>query len=260
MAALLKDWGMSDIDYVRAIDLDVNISENYYLSSITKKTEQQKFLEGLIFKNLSKSDLCKSLTVADIACGGGGASVHLAELLKNARFDLYELSAVALKIASKTILERKINANIFSGDINALPAALENKYDIVVCLQTLSWLESIERALAELVRITKPGGKIYCSSLFNINHDVDLETFCTDHSRISSASHKLKYSTYSKSTIGKILNQKVDCWKIHPFDIGIDLQDRPTGLGTYTLTLKNGQRIECSGGMILNWGFLEITV
>jgi ubiquinone/menaquinone biosynthesis C-methylase UbiE len=251
---------MSDIDYVKAIDLDDKISENYYLSSITNKTEQQKFLESLMIKNLSKSDLCKSLAVADIACGGGGASVHLALLLKNAKFDLYELSTVALKIASKTILERKINANVFSGDIKALPAILENKYDIVVCLQTLSWLESIEKSLLELVRITKPGGRIYCSSLFNINHDVDLETFCTDHSRLSSANHRLKYSTYSKSTIGKILNERVLSWKIHPFDIGIDLQNRPIGLGTYTLTLKNGQRIECSGGMILNWGFLEITV
>jgi len=54
-------------NYIDALKIDKEMSKNYYLSSLHKKTEQQKFLEEL----LAKSGV-QPKTVADIACGGGG--------------------------------------------------------------------------------------------------------------------------------------------------------------------------------------------
>ena len=57
-------------NYTDALKIDKEVSKNYYLSSLHKKTEQQKFLEAL----LGRSEV-QPATVADIAFGGGGGEL-----------------------------------------------------------------------------------------------------------------------------------------------------------------------------------------
>ena len=169
--------------YTAALKIDDRESERYYAASLGVKTEQQKLLEEL----LRKYGL-QPARIADIACGGGTASHHLGTMFPHADYTLVDLNDEALRLARKAT--QHLRATCLLGDIYRLPLE-SNTCDLVICWQTLSWLDEAERALRELIRICKPGGRIYASSLFNANHDVDVYSTVRDHTRASSA-HGLK--------------------------------------------------------------------
>lgn len=143
------------------------------------------------------------------------------------------------------------------GNICALP--FENDFfDVTFCWQTLSWLDYPKEALYELLRVTKNGGKIYASSLFNVDHDVDIYAKVLDYTRESSKEGiYYNYITLSKFTIANWLLNKARAFNIYKFTTPIPFEYSGRGLGTYTKKCEDGY-IQISGGMLLNWGILEI--
>lgn len=135
-----------------------------------------------------------------------------------------------------------------------------NYFHLVICLQTLSWLEKPKEALEELIRICKPDGFIVITSLFNLEHDVDLYSKIKDNTTEESDNNDnwLIYNTYSIQTIKKWLGGSVKQIDAYPFHINIDLTSKPKGIGTYTKKLDSNERIQISGGMLMNWGVLYI--
>ena len=193
--------------------------------------------------------------IADIACGGG-ASVHLADLYPQAKFTMVDANEDAISLARQAT--EKFNATCNVGDIYNL-ALDSDSCDLVICWQTLSWLDKPEFALRELVRICKPGGLILASSLFNLNHDVDVYSKVIDHTRASSGlGMSYDYNTYSLRTVQEWLSGLVADFKIHEFSIPEDLTHTGHGIGTYTVKLETGNRLQISAGMLLNWGILEV--
>lgn len=59
---------MSDIRYLKSLQLNKDLAEEYYKKSITK-TYQQIFLEENILPKIT-SDIKNPKVIADIACGG----------------------------------------------------------------------------------------------------------------------------------------------------------------------------------------------
>jgi ubiquinone/menaquinone biosynthesis C-methylase UbiE len=238
-------------NYTDALKVDKELSKNYYLSSLHKKTEQQKFLEVLLCKLGVQPQ-----AIADIGCGGGGGSYYLAQAYPQASFTLVDENEDAIKLAREST--RHFNATCVVGNIYDL-ASETDAFDMVVCLQTLSWLDEPEIALRELIRICKPGGIVYASSLFNTHHDVDIYATVRDNTRPSTQEGlAVSYNTYSLSTVRKWVSGLVNDLQLHEFDMPIDLEHGGRGLGTYTATLHNGRRLQFSAGMMLNWGILEI--
>jgi hypothetical protein len=45
---------------------------------------------------------------------------------------------------------------------------------------------------------------------------------------------------------------------LEPFEIQIDIARTGRGLGTFTLHLHDGRRLQVSAGMLMNWGILQI--
>lgn len=134
-------------------------------------------------------------------------------------------------------------------------------FDYTFCFQTLSWLEEPQKALLELIRITKPGGYIYLSSLFNLEHDVDLYTRVIDYTRESGQNNLyMNYNTYSYHSITKWITSLVKSFSIHKFTMEIDLPSSThRGIGTYTKKLAcSNERLQISAGMLMNWGILVI--
>ena len=145
------------------------------------------------------------------------------------------------------------------GNIYELDFVNDEVFDLTCCWQTLSWLGHPEKALKELVRITRPGGRLYLSSLFNHAHDADIYSKVYDWTRDSTKQgHYASYNTYSMKTIYKWLKGLVRDVNLYRFDIDIDLPDKLRGLGTYTVKQEDGKRLQISAGMLLNWGILKI--
>jgi len=242
-------------NYKTSMKYDLKEVQDYYSKSIIK-TEQQKYLEKLLLEDenfLSKNE------IADIACGGGTLSYHLSFLSKESHFTLVDYMEESL-ITSKEIHKDNLDKVSFQkGDIYKLNFS-ENQFDFTFCWQTLSWLEAPENALLELVRITKPGGKIYISSLFNLEHDVDIYSKVYDRTRNSGKKGEyMFYNTYSYFSVLKWLENKVQNFKIHKFDTNIEFFYNERGLGTFTKKCEDGL-LQISGGILMNWGILEIEV
>jgi ubiquinone/menaquinone biosynthesis C-methylase UbiE len=237
--------------YKEALKVDKDASAKYYQSSLARKTEQQKMLERLMAdRNVAPR------TVADIACGGGGSTYHLAQLWPQAAFTLVDANEDAIAMARDAT--QGIEARCTVGDIYDLKLD-SDAFDLVICWQTLSWIDEPARALAELVRICKPGGRVFASSLFNLEHDVDVYSKVEDHTRPSSAQGmRYSYNTYSLSSVRRWIGSAVRSLDIHPFEISVDLAASGRGLGTYTARLDDGHRLQLSAGMLLNWGVLEL--
>ena len=97
------------------------------------------------------------------------------------------------------------------------------------------------------------------SSLFNHDHDVDIYSKVIDWTRESTKQgHYSYYNTYCMRTIDEWLKGIVSNVELYIFDIDIDLPEKLKGIGTYTVKLKDGKRLQISAGMLLNWGILKI--
>lgn len=237
-------------NYINALQVAAAETEAYYRRSIAK-TEQQKMLEQLL---TDRSLSCSS--IADISCGGGTLSYHLMALYPDARFLLSDLNPEALRIARD--LNPGSQFTFASENIYDMQGLATDTFDLVCCWQTLSWLDQPERALDELIRITKPGGRIFASSLFNLNHDVDIYAQVTDHTRPNGELElPYAYNTYSARTTRKWLDGKVTNYELHPFVPNIDFTYEGRGIGTYTVQTLT-ERLQISGGYLMNWAILEI--
>jgi ubiquinone/menaquinone biosynthesis C-methylase UbiE len=237
--------------YTEALQADKVEARRYYNASLHAKSEQHKQLESL----LQESNL-QPQRVADIACGGGSATFHLAALYPSAAFTLVDLNAEAIESARNAT--GHLRAQYLVASIYELPIEPDS-VDLVICWQTLSWLEQPEQALRELIRICRPGGRIYASSLFNPDHDVDIYAKVWDHTRASAARGlAYSYNTYSLSSVRRWVAGGITDIRLHECRMPIDLTFEGRGLGTYTEVLQDGRRMQFSAGMLLNWGILEL--
>jgi ubiquinone/menaquinone biosynthesis C-methylase UbiE len=242
-------------NYKQSMKHDLLETELYYSKS-SIKTEQQKMLEQLLAKEKTFS---KSNRIADIACGGGTLSYHLSKISNHSTFTLVDYMEESLLISKNLNKENIDRFSILRGDIYKLNFN-KDTFDYSFCWQTLSWLDEPESALNELIRITKKGGKIYLSSLFNLEHDVDIYSKVFDYTRSSGLNgNYTSYNTYSEYTISKWLNGKVKNFTIHKFDTNKQFEYSGRGLGTFTKNCEN-KMIQVSAGMLMNWGILEIEV
>lgn len=243
---------MTDV-YYKAMKNDTEEYKEYFLKSINK-TEQQKFLEKLINEREKK----ELFNIADLACGAGTLSYHLSNIYENAKFTLVDYNEEAIELAKG--LCKKDSFSFQVGDITNLPYK-DNEFDGIFCWMTLLVFDekTAQKALDEFIRILKPGQRIYLSSLFNLDCDVDTYTKIMDHTKESTKQGCfLNYNTYSKKTISEMLKDKVSNFEIIKFSPNIDILYEGRGIGTNTKQLMNGERLQISAGMLMNWGILII--
>ena len=237
--------------YVKALNLDSELEKEYF-SKLYVKSEQHKILEKLL---INEGEEFKN--IADIACGGGSTSFFLSKIYKNANFTLIDLNKNALDIAQKHISSSKFSFHQES--IYDLSKFSLNSFDLVICWQTLSWLENPELAIKNVLDITKSKSKIYISSLFNLDFDIDIYSKVYDNTRISGSSGEyLSYNTYSFKTFKGWVNDFISEIEIIPFNPEIDFNYQGRGLGTVTKKCED-IRIQISGGYLMNWYIVVLT-
>ena len=249
--AALKDVNHKSEKYIRSLQENREITEEYYKKSIAK-TEQQKFTEVLL-----KSFGYNFSTIADVACGAGTLSYHLSNLYPEAQFYLSDLNPEALELAKDLCLGERFHFSI--DNIFEMKSVPQGFFDAVFCWQTLMMLDRPEDIIDNLLRLPRKGGKLFFMSLFNLDKDVDIYANIIDQTRKNNKeADAISYNTYSKFTVEKWLEGKVKNFGIHPFYPEADFFYQGRGLGSNTIHSGN-TRLQISGGYLMNWGLLEIT-
>ena len=131
------------------LDLSAYDRINYYL--------HMHFLKDYIGEGKS---------VLDAGCGAGRFSVEIARSGSNVT--LLDISSEQLRLAESKLREENLEANVADvilADLRDLSMIEDNKFDTVVCYGApLNYLlENKEKAISELVRVTKNGGNILIS-------------------------------------------------------------------------------------------------
>ncbi|MFA5424401.1 MAG: ubiquinone/menaquinone biosynthesis methyltransferase [Phycisphaerae bacterium] len=93
----------------------------------------------------------------DVACGTGDLTVLLAEKYTQAKICGLDLTAKMLDIAKKKVGNKKNEFVI--GDMCDMPFG-DNCFDVVTAFYAIRNAPDLERALDEIIRVTRPGGCI----------------------------------------------------------------------------------------------------
>lgn len=106
----------------------------------------------------------KSLRILEIGCGRGDFSCWLArELGDRAEIWGADFSVTAIQKARSFADSQRLQVRWLVMDIQNIAAHTEN-FDIVLCCETLEHVPHPARALAELSRVLKPGGRLFLTT------------------------------------------------------------------------------------------------
>ncbi|WP_411861557.1 malonyl-ACP O-methyltransferase BioC [Vibrio sp. MACH09] len=123
-----------------------------------KHAEFQREVGERLMEKMPES--LQGLKVLDIGCGTGYFSNRLAD--KGAKVVAADLSAEMLQQARCRCLNKVELYQV--ADAESLPFS-DNQFDVVFSSLALQWCLDLSVPLKELQRVTKPGGKIYFSTL-----------------------------------------------------------------------------------------------
>ncbi len=93
----------------------------------------------------------------DIACGTGVLTEQFVRM--GADVTAIDLTPKAVELTKKRLELYKIHANVLEGDAQALPFP-DNSFDVVCAWGCLMHMPKTEQAIAEILRVLKPGGKM----------------------------------------------------------------------------------------------------
>jgi hypothetical protein len=132
-----------------------------------------------------------------------------------------------------------------------------NTFDLAVCKQTLSWLPGYESPIRELITVTQTA--IFVSSLF-YDGRIDFKIQVREYGR-ASKSFWAYYNIYSFPIFREfcLANGAREVTGVD-FNIQIDLPrpERSDLMGTYTLKLDTGDRLQVSGALLMPWKIVRI--
>lgn len=221
---------------------------------LRNKPEQVKFFEEIVGPYLKDDD-----SVLDACCGIGDLLYFLAQLNPGARFTGVDKAEFLIDEA-RTHFAGNPNVTFEQGDIYALAEQFgENSFDFSVCKQTLSWLPSYEKPVEELIAVTRRA--VFISSLFydgRIDFETRVREYTTDAGRDG---YNAFYNVYSFPVFRDFcLRRGAKDVVGFDFNIGIDLPRpaNPDRMGTYTVQLQSGERLQISGALLMPWKIVRV--
>jgi ubiquinone/menaquinone biosynthesis C-methylase UbiE len=103
------------------------------------------------------------LQILEVACGRGGFSNELVRA--GARVTGCDFSFVAVRVADGKLraANESVTASFIQGDAQDLPFA-ENSFDVVISCETIEHVPDAPRALREMLRVSRPGGRLFLTT------------------------------------------------------------------------------------------------
>ena len=222
---------------------------------VRNKPEQVKFFEEIIGPYLGHD----SISVLDACCGMGDLIYFLSQLNPAAVFTGIDKAEFLINEA-RGLFPGNSAVAFQQGDIYALSEQFGPKsFDLSTCKQTPSWLPGYEKPVEELMAVTRRA--VFISSLFydgRIDFETRVREYTTDTGRDG---YNAFYNVYSfpifrEFCLGRGARDVVG----FDFNIGIDLPrpENPDRMGTYTVQLQSGERLQISGALLMPWKIVRI--
>jgi ubiquinone/menaquinone biosynthesis C-methylase UbiE len=232
-----------------------NSNKNFVIDSMSKYISQKQEMDKQLEKIISPFIKGRSLDILDACCGIGHISYFLHRISPKSKFLGIDQTPYLIDEATKVCNGIK-NLRFEVGDI--LDMKYKKKFDITINWKTLSWLPYYTDILKSLFKVTK--NHIFLSSLF-YNGDIDFEIKVREFKkRTSKLGFTSYYNVYSYPHFEEFVYELgAKNVKSYDFHIKKDLQKPPRDqMGTYTLLLKNGSRLQASGAVLMLWKIIRI--
>lgn len=217
-----------------------------------KKQERDKFIEELITPFIRD----KSLKILDACCGIGQVSYYLSKISPKSVFLGIDQTQCFIDEARK--LYENNNITFAVSNVYNLPSKYPKEFDISISHGTISWLPYYEEMLKTLVAVTKK--HIFLSSLF-YDGDIDFEIKVREFKKEAGKDdYNAFYNVYSFPRFKKfVYGLGVKNIEAYNFEIDIDIP-KPLldQMGTYTVKLASGKRLQISGAVVMLWKIIRI--
>lgn len=184
--------------------------------------------------------------------------VYLTRLHPHMKIHGIDIIANAFELLEEyTSIEERQHITLSQGDWYHLDEHLIGKYDGVISLQSLSWLEDWKIPMENVCRLEPEW--IAMSSLFyegKINYQIKL----TDYEIPTEKRpyQETYYNIYSIPIVKEYLEDRgYTDFRYEAFDIDVDLEKpNHTDAQTYTIRTADGKRLQISGAMLMPWYFI----
>jgi len=185
--------------------------------------------------------------VVDAGCGMGGPTTYLARNYAHVEFVGIDVSEALIEHAQSWH-----NLSFMVADLENL-GEWSNDIDGVTCIAALSWMENYKTALDQISRKINPQWIAASTLIYEGNIDCRIVVAEYKRPRVS------YYNIYALPQLDAFMHERGYArTKLEKFEIDIDLEKpaNPDLMGTYTLQVASGGRIQCSGPLVLPWHFL----
>jgi SAM-dependent methyltransferase len=103
------------------------------------------------------------LQVLEVACGRCGFVRELSAAGVRVTGCDFSFAALSLGAAKLRTARANGNAGLVQGDAQMLPFA-DDSFDLVVCCETIEHVPDARKALREMYRVTRPGGRLFLTT------------------------------------------------------------------------------------------------
>jgi len=196
------------------------------------------------------------LMIMDLASGAGANISYMGKRYPQSTFIGVDFNPDLVMLGNKFFKDNKIdNCHLEVGDIYKLDEKYVSVFDGIVSLQTLSWLPEFQEPIDSMASLKAKW--ISLSSLFfdgHVSATIDLRT----HDKSLEPAKDCFYNIYSLPVVERYLSEKGYAeYQLSPFEIDIDLPEPDVkAMGTYTVKLENGSRLQKSGPLLMPWYFI----
>jgi ubiquinone/menaquinone biosynthesis C-methylase UbiE len=159
--------------------------------------------------------ITRGSSVLDVGCGTGDDVVNLYKIVGPEGRVVGIDDSADLIAEAKTRVERAgVSVELYVGDAHELTQFSDNCFDATRAAAVFHHLESPEKALREMIRVTKPGGLIVIA-------EVDWETLVVDHPNITLTRRIMHHHCDDKHRNGWIGRQLARLFKQAQLDVYI---------------------------------------
>jgi ubiquinone/menaquinone biosynthesis C-methylase UbiE len=194
--------------------------------------------------------------VLEAGCGGGAKMLHLADLFPGAHWTGVDANEEALAIGRERLDPERFE--LVRGDLMELERDFGAKqFDVSFSLMTLLNLEDYERAIEQMLTVTRE--RVFILSLFT---ESEIDAFIRLRCRMAGPNEETAafYNVYSLARFEQFC-RGLGAREVfaEPFEIDLDIP-RPThgGMGTWTERMAGGRRLQFSGPLAMPWWFVAV--